>query len=108
MSIGARGSDRCGLESFKDQVSTDIHDVVKASKSDLMARGVAIVLLQTAKRVGPQYEATELKDLSGKEGEGEREEERGAPPPFPCPIQTPRGGLPWLPSSLSNRDHGAH
>ena len=30
-----------------------------------MARGVAIDLLQMAKRVGPQYEAVEYKDLSG-------------------------------------------
>ena len=32
-----------------------------------MARGVAIDLLQMAKRVGLQYEAAELEDLSGKE-----------------------------------------
>ena len=32
-----------------------------------MARGVAINLLQMAKRVGPQYEAAEYKDLSRKE-----------------------------------------
>ena len=32
-----------------------------------MARSVAIDLLQMAKRVGPQYEATEYEDLSGKE-----------------------------------------
>ena len=32
-----------------------------------MARGVAINLLQMAKRVGPQYEAAEYKDLSGEE-----------------------------------------
>ena len=32
-----------------------------------MASGVAIDLLQMAKRVGPQYEATEYKDLSGEE-----------------------------------------
>ena len=31
-----------------------------------MARGVAIDLLQAAKRVGPQYEAAEHKDLSGE------------------------------------------
>ena len=29
-----------------------------------MDRGIAIDLLQIAKRVGPQYEATEYKDLS--------------------------------------------
>ena len=32
-----------------------------------MARGIAIDLLQTAKRVGPQCEAAEYKDLSGEE-----------------------------------------
>ena len=32
-----------------------------------MARGVAIDLLQMAKRVGPQYEVAEYEDLSGKE-----------------------------------------
>ena len=32
-----------------------------------MARGVALDLLQMAKRVGPQYEAAEYEDLSGKE-----------------------------------------
>ena len=30
-----------------------------------MARGVAVDLLQMAKRVGPQYEAAEYEDLSG-------------------------------------------
>ena len=32
-----------------------------------MARGVAIDLLQMAKQVGPQCEATEHEDLSGEE-----------------------------------------
>ena len=32
-----------------------------------MARGVAFDLLQMAKRIGPQCEATEYKDLSGEE-----------------------------------------
>ena len=68
MFIGARGSDRRGLKSVEDQVSTDIRDVVQASKSDLTARGVAIDVLQMAKRVGPQYEAAEYEDLSGEEG----------------------------------------
>ena len=40
------------LESVEDQVSADIDSVVQASKPDLMARGVAIDLLQMAKRVG--------------------------------------------------------
>ena len=34
----------------------------------LVARGIAIDLLQTAKRVGSQYEAAEHKNLSGEEG----------------------------------------
>ena len=62
------GSGCRGLESVKDQVSSDICDVVQASESDLMARGVAVDLLQMAKRVGPQYEAAEHKNLSGEEG----------------------------------------
>ena len=32
-----------------------------------MARGVAVDLLQMAKRVGPQCEAAEYEDLSGEE-----------------------------------------
>ena len=55
-----------GLESVEDQVSTDVGSVVQASKPDLMARGIAIDLLQMAKRVGPQYEAAEYEDLSGE------------------------------------------
>ena len=57
---------RQGLESVEDQVSVDIGHVVQVSKSDLMAKGVALDLLQMAKRVGPQCEATEYKDLSGE------------------------------------------
>ena len=68
MFIGARGSDRCGLKPIEDQVSTGIRDVVQASESDLVARGLAIDLLQMAKRVGPQYEAAEHEDLSGEKG----------------------------------------
>ena len=68
MFIGARGSDRRGPGSIEDQVSIDIRDVVQAYKPDLVARGVAIDLLQMAKRVGPQYEAAEHEDLSGEEG----------------------------------------
>ena len=66
MFIGARGSDRCGLKSIEDQVSTDIRGIVQASKSDLVARGVAVDLLQMAKRIGPQCEAAEHEDLSGE------------------------------------------
>ena len=56
-----------GLESVEDQVSADVGGVVQASKSDLMATGVAIDLLQMAKRVGPQCEAAEYEDLSREE-----------------------------------------
>ena len=58
---------RRGLESSEDQVSTDVRDIIQASKSDLVARGIAIDLLQMAKRVGLQYEAAEYEDLSGKQ-----------------------------------------
>ena len=56
------------LESVEDQVPMDDNRVVQAPESDLMARGVAIDLLQMAKRVGQQYEAAEYENLSGEEG----------------------------------------
>ena len=59
---------RLWLKSVEDQISTDVGRVVQTSKSDLTARGVAFDLLQMAKRIGPQCEAAEDKDLSGKEG----------------------------------------
>ena len=68
MSTVGTGSGCHGLKAVEDQVSTDIRDVVQASKSDLVARGVAVDLLQMATRVGPQYEAAEYEDLSGEEG----------------------------------------
>ena len=68
MFIVVTGSGCRGLESIEDQVSADISDVVQASKSDLMARGVAVDLLQMAKRVGPQCEAAKYEDLSREEG----------------------------------------
>ena len=52
------------LESIKDQVPADICRVVQVSEPDLVARGEAIDLLQLAKRIGPQCEADEHKDLS--------------------------------------------
>ena len=55
------------FKSLEDQVSMDVSRVVQASKPDLMARGVAIDLLQMAKRVGPQCEAAEYEDLFGEE-----------------------------------------
>ena len=41
-----------GLESIEDQVSADVGSVVRVSEPDLMARGVALDLLQMAKRIG--------------------------------------------------------
>ena len=66
MFIGATGSDCRGLESVEDQVSTDVRNVIQASESDLTARGVAVDLLQMAKRISPQCEAAEHKDLYGE------------------------------------------
>ena len=54
------------LEPVEDQVSADVSRVVQTSKSDLMARGVAVDLLQMAKRIGPQCEAAEHEDPSGE------------------------------------------
>ena len=56
----------CRTESIKDQISTDIGRVVQVSEPDLMARGVAVDLLRMAKRIGPQCEAAEHKNLSGE------------------------------------------
>ena len=67
MFIVVAGSGCLGLKSVEDQVSTDIRYVVQASKSDLMARGVAFGLLHMAKRVGPQSETAEHEDLSVEE-----------------------------------------
>ena len=48
---------RSRLKSVEDQVPADVGRIVQTSKPDLMARGIAIDLLQMAKRAGPQYEA---------------------------------------------------
>ena len=60
------GSGCRSLESVEHQVSADVRDVVQASKSDLVARGVAFDLLQMAKRVGPWWKAAEYEDMSGE------------------------------------------
>ena len=57
---------RLWLESVEDQVPADVGRVVQASKADLMARGVALDLLQMAERVSPQCEAAKYEDLSGE------------------------------------------
>ena len=67
MFIVVAGSSRYRLESVEDQVSADIRHVVQVSKSNLMARGIALNLLQMAKRIGPQCKAAEYEDLSGEE-----------------------------------------
>ena len=68
MFVVGTGSDCRGFESVEDQVSTDVGDIVQAPESDLMARGIAVHLLQMAKRGGPQCEAAEHEDLSREEG----------------------------------------
>ena len=68
MFIKAMGSGCRGLESVEDQISMDVRYVIQASESELMARGIAVDLLQMAKRVGPQYEAAEHEDLSREKG----------------------------------------
>ena len=55
-------------EPVEDQVSTDTGRVVHVSEHDLVARGVAVDLLQLAKRIGPQCKAAEYEDLFGEEG----------------------------------------
>ena len=54
-------------EPVEDQVFADISRLVQVSKPDLVARGVAVDLLQMAKRIGPQCEAAEHEDLSGEQ-----------------------------------------
>ena len=55
-------------ESIEDQVSVKVSRVVQVSEPDLVARGVAVDLLQLAKRIGPKCEAAEYEDLSREEG----------------------------------------
>ena len=65
--VGTGGVSGCrGLKAVEYQVSTDVRNVVQASESDLMARGVAVDLLQMAKRVGPQYKAANMKICPGR------------------------------------------
>ena len=54
MFIMVVGCSHQGIESVEEQVSTDVGHKIQASKSNLMARGVTLDLLQMAKRVGPQ------------------------------------------------------
>ena len=54
------------LEPVEDQVSADVGRIVQVSKPDLMARGIALDLLQMAKRISPQCKAAKYEDLSGE------------------------------------------
>ena len=57
---------RLWLEPVEDQVFADVGGVVQDSKPGLMTTGVAVDLLQMAKRVGPQCEVIEYEDLARK------------------------------------------
>ena len=57
-----------GRESFEDQVSSDIGDVIQAPESDLMTRGISVDLFEVTNRIGTQSEAAEHKKLTGEEG----------------------------------------
>ena len=66
MFILAIGCGCHGFKSVEDQVSADVSGVVQASEPDLMARGVAVDLLQMAERVGSQCEAAKYEGMSGE------------------------------------------
>ena len=53
-------------KSVEDQVFANVGCVVQVSEPDLVAGGIAVNLLQMAKRIGPQCEAAEHEDLSGE------------------------------------------
>ena len=53
-------------ESVEDQVSANVGRIIQVSEPDLVAKGVAVDLLQMAKQISPQCEAAEHKDLSGE------------------------------------------
>ena len=57
---------RLWLESVEGQVSADIGNVVQVSKPDLMARGVALYLLQMAKRVARSTKPLNTKICPGR------------------------------------------
>ena len=52
-------------ESVEDQVSVNISRVVQVFELDLVARGVAVDLLQMAKRIAPQCEPPNTKICPG-------------------------------------------
>ena len=57
-----------GRESFEDQVSADVGDIIQISETDLTTRGKAIDLFKVAIRIGTQREATEREELAGEKG----------------------------------------
>ena len=54
------------LESVEGQVPADVSRVVKTSQSDLTARGVAVDLLQLAKRIGRSAKSPNTKIYLGR------------------------------------------
>ena len=56
------------LEFGEDQVSTDISNVVQATESDMMARGVALDLLKVAFSVGVVVQGLTVR-VGGTNGE---------------------------------------
>ena len=66
MFIVVAGSGCHGLESVEDQVFADIGNIIQASKPDLMARGVAVDLLQMAKRVARSAKLPNTKICPGR------------------------------------------
>ena len=55
-----------GFESIEDQVPADVGDVIQTSKPDPVARGIAINLLQMAKRIGPCMKLLNTKIYPGR------------------------------------------
>ena len=66
MFVMAAGCSYHGLESVKDQVSADIGRIVQASKPDLMARGVAVDLLQMASELARSAKPPNTKICPGR------------------------------------------
>ena len=57
---------RHGFESVEDQVSTDVGSIVQVSEPDLMARGVALDLLQMANELARSTRPPNTKICPGR------------------------------------------
>ena len=66
MFVKVTRSDHRGIESSKDQISTDVRNVIQAPKPDQIARGVAIDLLEMAKRVSRSAKPPNTKICPGR------------------------------------------